>query len=102
MGRIIRTNQATEDLVEILVEAARRSPQLLARRRGGFSKTLALFSDIPGLGWRRLLGHPELWEFPIQRFLVFHRPLAAWDGIDVVRVRSAASDWLGALDLKGR
>jgi hypothetical protein len=39
MGRILRTNRATEDLVEIFTEAARRSPQLLARRRAAFEKT---------------------------------------------------------------
>jgi hypothetical protein len=37
--------------------------------------------------------------FPVERFLVFYRSLAASDGIDVLRVRPAASDWLDALDL---
>ena len=33
MGRILRTNRATEDLVDIFTDAARRSPQLLVRGR---------------------------------------------------------------------
>ena len=99
MGRILRTNRATEDLVEIFTDAARRSPQLLARRRAAFEKTLSLLADNPGLGSRRLPGHPEVRVFPVERFLVFYRPLAGGDGIDVLRVRPAASDWLDALDL---
>jgi toxin ParE1/3/4 len=99
MGRILRTNRATEDLVEIFTDAARRSPQLLARRRAAFEKTLSLLADNPGLGSRRLSSHPEVRVFPVERFLVFYRPLAAGDGIDILRVRPAASDWLDALDL---
>jgi hypothetical protein len=37
--------------------------------------------------------------FPCDRYLIFYRPLAAGDGIDVLRVRPASSDWLGALDI---
>lgn len=99
MGRILRTNRATEDLVEIFTDAARRSSQLLARRRAAFEKTLSLLADNPGLRSRRLPGHPEVRVFPVERFLVFYRPLAAGDGIDVLRVRPAASDWLDALEL---
>jgi plasmid stabilization system protein ParE len=99
MGRILRTNRATEDLVEIFTDAARRSPQLLARRRGAFEKTLSLLADNPGLGSRRLPSHLEVRVFPVERFLVFYRPLAGGDGIDVPRVRPAASDWLDALEV---
>ena len=99
MGRVLRTNRATEDLVEIFTDAARRSSQLLVRRRAAFERTLSLLADNPGLGSRRLPGHPEVRVFPVERFLVFYRPLAAGDGIDVLRVRPAASDWLDALDL---
>ena len=102
MGRILRTNRATEDLVEIFTDAARRSPELLVRRRGAFEKTLSLLADNPGLGSRRLPGYPEVRVFPVERFLVFYRSLAAGDGIDVLRVRPAASDWLAALDLEER
>lgn len=99
MGRVLRTNRATEDLVEIFTEAARRSPELVARRRAAFAKTLSLLSDNPGLGSRRLPSRPEVRVFPCDRFLIFYRPLAAGDGIDVLRVRPASSDWLSALDL---
>ena len=99
MGRILRTNRATEDLVEIFTDAARRSPQLLARLRAAFEKTLSLLADNPGLGSRRLPGQPEVRVFPVERFLVFYRPLVAGDGIDVLRVRPGASDWLDALEL---
>jgi plasmid stabilization system protein ParE len=99
MARILRTGAATEDLVAVFTEAAERSPQLLARRRAAFAKTLGLLADNPGLGSRRLPGHPEVRVFPCERWLIFYRPLAAGDGIDVLRVRPASSDWLGALDL---
>lgn len=92
-------NAATEDLVEIFVEAAERSPRLLAKRRAAFERTLGLLSDNPAIGSRRLPGHPDVRVFPCDRYLVFHRPLAAGDGIDVLRVRPASSDWLGALDI---
>jgi plasmid stabilization system protein ParE len=102
MGRVLKTNQALEDLVEIFTEAARFSPELLARRRAAFAKALDLLSDNPGLGSRRLLRRPEVRVFPCDRFLIFYRPLAAGDGIDLLRVRPASSDWLSALDLADR
>jgi hypothetical protein len=40
--------------------------------------------------------------FPCDRYLLFYRPLAAGDGIDLLRVRPASSDWLAALDLADR
>jgi len=76
MARMLRTGAATEDLVVIFTGAAERSPALLARRRAAFVRV-----------------------FPCERWLIFYRPLAAGDGIDVLRVRPASSDWLGALDL---
>jgi plasmid stabilization system protein ParE len=98
MPRILRTNAATEDLVEIFAQAA-SSPPLLARRRAAFERTLTLLGENPALGSRRLPNHPEVRVFPCDRYLIFYRPLAAGDGIDVLRVRPASSDWLGALDL---
>jgi plasmid stabilization system protein ParE len=99
MPRILRTNAATEDLVEILAQAARRSPGLAGRRRAAFDKTLALLSENPGMGSRRLPGYPDVRVFPCDRYLIFYRPLAAGDGIDLLRVCPASSDWLEALDL---
>jgi plasmid stabilization system protein ParE len=99
MSRILRANRATEDLVEIFTDAARRSPQLLVRRRAAFERTLSLLADNPGLGSRRLPSYPQVRVFPVERFLIFYRPLTAGDGIDILRVRPAASDWLDALDL---
>jgi plasmid stabilization system protein ParE len=99
MGRIVRTDRATEDLVEIFADAARRSPGLVERRRAAFARILGLLSDNPGLGSRRLPQRPDVRVFPCDRYLVFYRPLAAGDGIDVLRVRPASSDWLAALDL---
>ena len=99
MGRIIRTNAATEDLVEIFTEAAERSAWLLDRRRAAFDKTLTLLSENPEVGSRRLPSHPEVRVFPCDRYLIFYRPLADRKGIDVLRVRPASSDWLNALDL---
>jgi plasmid stabilization system protein ParE len=98
MARMLRTGAATEDLVAIFTEAAER-PQLHARGRAAFAKTLGLLAANPGLGSRRLPSHPDVRVFPCERWLIFYRPLAAGDGIDVLRVRPASSDWLGALDL---
>jgi plasmid stabilization system protein ParE len=99
MSRILRSNAVTEDLVEIFTEAAKRSPGLLERRRNAFEKTFGLLSENPGIGSRRLANHPDVRVFPCERYLIFYRPLAAGDGIDVLRVRPASSDWLGALDI---
>jgi plasmid stabilization system protein ParE len=99
MARILRTNAATEDLVEIFAAAAERSPRLLDRRRAALGKTLGILSENPEMGSRRLPGHPDVRVFPCDRYLIFYRPLAAGDGIDVLRVRPASSDWLGALDI---
>jgi plasmid stabilization system protein ParE len=99
MPRILRTNAATEDLVEVFAEAAERSPRLLAKRRAAFEKTLGILSENPEIGSRRLPSHTDVRVFPCDRYLIFYRPLAAADGIDVLRVRPASSDWLGALDI---
>jgi plasmid stabilization system protein ParE len=101
MGRVLRTDRATEDLVDIFAEAAGRSSALVERRRAAFARTLAL-SDNPGLGSRRLPQRPDVRVFPCDRYLLFYRPLAAGDGIDLLRVRPASSDWLAALDLADR
>jgi plasmid stabilization system protein ParE len=86
-GRVIQTARAVEDLVEIFTDAARRGPRALARRRAAFERTLALLADNPGLGARRLPAMPDVQVFPCdRRYLVFYRPLAAGDGIDVPRV----------------
>jgi plasmid stabilization system protein ParE len=102
MGRVLRTNRATEDLVDIFAEAAGRSSALVERRRAAFARTLALLSDNPGLGSRRLPQRPDVRVFPCDRYLLFYRPLAAGDGIDLLRVRPASSDWMAALDLADR
>lgn len=99
MSRVLRTNQATEDLVEIFVAAARHSSGLTERRRGAFARTFGLLADNPELGSRRLPNRPDVRVFPCDRYLIFYRPLKAGDGIDVLRVRPASSDWLRALDL---
>ena len=67
-----------------------------------FARTLALLADNPGLGSRRLTERPDVRVFPCDRYLLFYRPLAAGDGIDLLRVRPASSDWLAALDLADR
>jgi plasmid stabilization system protein ParE len=96
VGRLLRTNAATEELVDIFTEAAERSPRLLARRQTAFARILELLADNPGLGVRRLPRYPVR-VFPCERWLIFYRPLAAGDGIDVLRPSS--SDGLGAFDL---
>ena len=63
MGRIVRINLATEDLVEIFTDAARRSPGLVERRRVAFARILGLLSDNPGLGSRRLPRRPDAGSF---------------------------------------
>lgn len=98
-GRILRTNRATEDLVEIFTEAAARSPGLVQRRREAFDRTLALLAANPGIGAKRLPQRPDVRVFPCDRYLILYRPLAVGDGIDILRVRPASSDWLRALDL---
>jgi plasmid stabilization system protein ParE len=73
MGRVLRTNRATEDLVDIFAEAAGRSSALVERRRAAFARTLALLSDNPGLGSRRLAQRPDVRVFPCDRYLLFYR-----------------------------
>jgi plasmid stabilization system protein ParE len=99
MPRILKTNLANEDLVDIFTGAIMHSPALLVRRRAAFDKTLRLLAENPGLGSRRLPSRPEVRVFPCDRYLIFYRELASGEGIDLLRIRPAASDWLGALDL---
>ena len=99
MPRIFWTNAAVEDLVEILARSAERSSQLAERLRSAFDRTLALLAANPLIGSRRLPEAPGVRTFPCDRYLIFYRPLARGDGIDVLRIRPASSDWFGSLDL---
>ena len=57
MGRILRTNQATEDAGSRFSPTPPRSSSgLVERRREAFARIFALLSDNPGLGSRRLRG----------------------------------------------
>jgi plasmid stabilization system protein ParE len=99
MARILRRDPAIEDLVDIFTAAASRSQSLLERRRAAIERTLHLLAENPGLGSRRLPDRPDVRVFPVEAYMIFYRPLAAGDGIDLLRIRPASSDWLGSLDL---
>lgn len=81
MGRVLRSNQATEDLVDIFTEAALRSTSLVERRAHCFRRDYRAPLDNPGLGSRRLPSRPEIRVFPCDRYLIFYRELAARAGV---------------------
>ena len=84
------TNAAVEDLVEILARSAERSS------RGTPSIRIRQDPRAPRRESAHGLARPEP---PCDRYLIFCRPLARGDGIDVLRIRPASSDWFGSLDL---
>lgn len=99
MTRILRSDPANEDLVDIMTDAAAWSQALFQRRGAAIERVLQLLAENPRMGSRKLPGRPDVRVFPVETFLIFYRPLAAGDGIDLLRIRPASSDWQQSLKL---
>ena len=90
MATVLRTDQAEEDLIEILASLAQGGSSASARFDALLSRKLELHSRFPGLGAPCDEIAPGLRTFTVWRYLIFYEELV--DGILIVRVMHGARD----------
>lgn len=106
MPRIVQRETARRDLIEHFVYLAENASQQVADRF--LTQAEATFADLarePLIGAPLHLGHADLadlrkWRIKgFDNHLVFYEPRR--DGVSIVRVLHAASDWWSLLGLTG-
>lgn len=91
MPRVVRTQQARDDLVDILYDLARWSIPHAQRVRTALEQTIKLLSSSPRLGRPRPRLLPGLLSYPLLgRYVIFYRLID--QGIELVRVLHGARD----------
>ncbi len=84
MGRLIRTAQAEEDLIEIWMYIAADNPVAADKLVDRIDAKCQMLGDRPGLGLARPDIAPDLRYFPVGRYLILYKEIPG--GIEVVRV----------------
>ena len=91
MPRVVRTQQARDDLVDIICDLARWSIPNAQRVRTAIERTLDLLAHSPRLGRERPKLRPGLFSYPVSgQYVVFYRPIG--QGIELIRVLHGARD----------
>ena len=98
MGRVIRTDQAGDDLVEILDYLEGRDPAVAARFGAALEEKFRLLSDFPMMGRSREELGPSLRSSLVVPYVVYYRPLD--DGIILVRVVHSSRDVTRLFEIK--
>ena len=96
MPRILRTEQAELDLVEILLFLRSRSPNLADRFESDFEAKCRLLAEFPLMGRDRGELAPELRSSLVKPYVLFYRPLD--DGIEIIRVIHRSRDLSGLFE----
>ena len=90
MSRVIVSPQAEEDLFEIAFHIAQDNPKAAGSLLERIERICALIAASPEIGRRRKEFGPELRSFPVDRYLVFYRPVRG--GVEIARVLHGARD----------
>ena len=90
MSRVIVAPQAEEDLFEIAFHIAQDNPKAAGSLLERIERICALIAASPEIGRRRKEFGPELRSFPVDRYLVFYRPVRG--GVEIARVLHGARD----------
>ena len=94
MPRVLRSDLAEGDLVEIWLFIAQDSPDAADRFLDLLAQKCEILAKSPQMGRQRDDLGAALRSFPVGRYVIFYRLIE--DGIEVVRVLSAYRD-LGRL-----
>ena len=94
MPRVLRSDLAEGDLVEIWLFIAQDNPDAADRFLDLLSQKCELLAESPEMGRQRDELAPALRSFPVGRYVIFYRLIE--DGIEIARVLSAYRD-LGRL-----
>lgn len=90
MPRVLRSDLAESDLIEIWFFIAKDSPAAADRFLDLLDEKCELLAGSPEIGRRREELAPGLRGFPVKRYTIYYRQTDA--GIEVVRVLSAYRD----------
>jgi toxin ParE1/3/4 len=90
MSRVIVAPQAEEDLFEIAFHIAQDNPKAAVSLLERIERICGLIAASPEIGRRRREFGPELRSFPVDRYLVFYRPVRG--GVEIARVLHGARD----------
>lgn len=96
MTRVVLTDAAKQDQLEIWLYIAADNPDAADRLLDEMDETLRLLSSAPGLGRARDDIAPGLRYFPIENYLILYEALP--DGINVVRLVHGARQLAQLLD----
>ncbi|MEC4895851.1 MAG: type II toxin-antitoxin system RelE/ParE family toxin [Oscillatoria sp. PMC 1051.18] len=90
MNHIVITAPARNDLKEINFYLAQFNPNAAKRFQQRLKELCQRLAVFPNMGrlWTNL--HPPLRSFPLDKYLIFYRPIE--EGIEVVRVVSGYRD----------
>jgi toxin ParE1/3/4 len=91
MPRIQRTDQANEDLIEILTAVGRYSPAAADRLADEIERGCQIHAAFPLMGSNREQLAPGLRSFAIGKYVIFYKPLD--DGIEIIRVLFGRRDF---------
>ncbi len=90
MNRVVRTDQAEDDLVDILVYLRRRDERAADRFEADFEGKCRILAQFPMMGRARPELTPSLRSFAINPYVIFYEPLD--DGVRIVRVIHGSRD----------
>ena len=82
-GRLIRTAQAEEDLIQIWLYIALDSPRAADRLLDALGEKSRNLADNPGLGAQRSDIAPAVRSWPVGNYLILYREIE--DGVEIVR-----------------
>jgi toxin ParE1/3/4 len=91
MPRIQRTEEAKEDLVEILATVGRHSSGAADRLADEIEHRCQIHASFPLMGTIRESLAPGLRSFAVGKYVIFYKPLD--DGIELVRVLYGRRDF---------
>lgn len=84
MAMLFKTAQAEEDLIAIWLFIAKDNLTAADKLLAKFENVFEILIEQPEFGAARPDIAPELWYFPVGKYLIFYRIIA--DGIEIVRV----------------
>jgi len=90
MPRLIVSPRARADLFDIAGYISENNPSAADRLLTRFSERFEQLAERPLLGRPRFDIRPDIRSVPIDRYVIFYRPVR--DGIEVVRVLHSARD----------
>jgi toxin ParE1/3/4 len=95
MARVLRTEHAEDDLIEILTGFRSRAPALADRFEADFEEKTQLLARFPLMGRERSELAPRLRSSLVKPYLILDRPIE--DGIEIIRIVHGSRDvpsWL--------